>query len=156
MTVSNWIHALKFSYLAKVKSSIVDVNGHEEQKKHRASLTSEYITSIEPQCHLWVQMPVAKFNKFTDQQEVLNAICTYTGIDRTPMIEFHVDDHPCLQEWSNNKYGNFGGNISVRVTNQNPIIIFGQDESVFNQFSFGSKQWVGASGEGVFLPNSEG
>ena len=81
---------------------------------------------------------------------------TYTGIDGNPMIEFHVDNHPCLQEWANNKYGNFGGNISVRVTNQKPIIIFGQDESLFNQFSLGIKQWVGASGEISFLPKSEG
>ena len=65
-------------------------------------------------------------------------------------------DHPCLQEWANNKYSNFGRNIIVRVTNHKPIRIFGQHKSVFNQFDFGSKQWVGAYGERYFLPKSEG
>ena len=82
-------------------------------------------------------------------------IYTYTGINGTPVIKFHVDELPCLQEWANNKYGNFGGNISVLVTNHNPIIIFGQDKSVFNPFAFGSKQWVGDSGEKAILPKSK-
>ena len=134
---------------------MVDGHDHEEQKKHSAYLTSEYTTAIEPQCHHWVKMPVAEFNKLPDRQEIMNAGYTYTGINITPMIELHVDDHPCLQEWANNKYGNVCGNISVRVTNQNPIIIFGQDESVFSQFSFGRNQWVDASGERALLPKSK-
>ena len=73
-----------------------------------------------------------EFNKFPDRKEIMNAGYTYTGIDGTLMITFHVDDHPCFQEWENNKYGNSGGNISVCITNQKPIIIFGQDKSVFN------------------------
>ena len=32
----------------------------------------------------------------------------------------------------------------------------GQDESVFNQFAFGSKQWVGKAGEMAFIPKSNG
>ena len=100
-------------------------------------------------------MPVAKFNEFPERQDILNAGYTYTGIDGTPMIWFHVYDHPCLQEWENNKYSNFGGSISVRVTNHKPIRIFGQNESVFNKFDFGSKQWVGESVEKAILPKSK-
>ena len=73
MTVSNCIHDLKFSYLAKVKSSMFDGHKHEEQKKHCAYLTSEYTTAMKPRCHCWVKMPVAKFNEFPDRQEILNA-----------------------------------------------------------------------------------
>ena len=36
------------------------------------------------------------------------------------------------------------------------IIILGQDESIYNQFSFGSKQWVGNTGKRAFLPKSDG
>ena len=68
------------------------------------------------------------------------------------MIRFHVDDHNYLQEYANNKYDKYGDNVSVRAMNKKPIIIFGQDESVFNQFAFGSKQWVGDAGERAFLP----
>ena len=86
MTVSNWLHTLKFSYLAKGKSSMVDGHKREEQHKHRAYLNSEYITAIKTRCNRWVQMPVAKFNEFPERQDILNAGYTYTGIDGTPMI----------------------------------------------------------------------
>ena len=71
------------------------------------------------------------------------------------MVEIHVDDHECLQDIANDKYGKFGGNVSVRWVGK-PIIIIGQDESVYNQFSFGCKQWVGKAGERAFLPKSGG
>jgi hypothetical protein len=52
-----------------------------------------------------------------------------------------------MQDFANTTYGAIGGNVSVRKTaDQKPIIIFEQDESIFNQFSFGSSQWVGPSG----------
>ena len=97
-TFSNWRHALKIRYVTEVKSSMVD--GHEKQlqKKQRAYLTSEYITAIKPWCHHWVKMSVSNFNKLTDRQEIMNAGYTYTGIDGTPMIEFHVEDNSCFQE----------------------------------------------------------
>jgi hypothetical protein len=77
-----------------------------------------------------------------------------TGID---MLEFHLDDHDCLQDFGVEKYGRFGGNVSVcRPEGSNPIIVFGQDESVFNQFSFNGKQWTGPSGERSILPKSDG
>jgi hypothetical protein len=77
-----------------------------------------------------------------------------TGVDH---VEFHVDDHDCMQDFANTTYGAIGGNVSVRKTaDQKPIIIFEQDESIFNQFSFGSSQWVGPSGERSILPKSAG
>ena len=71
------------------------------------------------------------------------------------MIEFHVDDHDCLQKYAIKKYGEFERNTSVRNTLK-PVIILGQDESIYNQFSFGCKQWVGKKGERAFLPKSGG
>ena len=65
---------------------MVDGHKREEKNKHRAYLNSEYITAIKPRCCRWVQMPVAKFNGFPEQQDILNAEYTYTGIDGTPMI----------------------------------------------------------------------
>lgn len=29
------------------------------------------------------------------------------------MIEMHVDDHECLQQFTNEKHGKFGGNVIV-------------------------------------------
>ena len=59
----------------------------------------------------------------------------------TECIEFHVDDHDCMQKFANEMYGIYGGNLSVRrPADCKPLFIFGQDESIFNQFSFSSKQ----------------
>ncbi len=55
-----------------------------------------------------------------------------------------------MQEFANEMYGAYGGNLSVRrPVDSKPLLIFGQDESIFNQFSFGSKQWVGLSGQSL-------
>jgi hypothetical protein len=49
------------------------------------------------------------------------------------MIEFHVDDHECLQEYATHLWPEFGCTFSVwRPENSCPQIIFGQDESVFS------------------------
>ena len=72
------------------------------------------------------------------------------------LIEFHVDDAPNFQELANQKY-TFGGTLSVRrPPNEKTIILFGQDECNFNQFTMNSRQWVGPKGERVLNPKSDG
>ena len=89
-------------------------------------------------------MTKAEFDELPERSEILNTGYTYDGVDGNAMIELHVNDHECLQSYANEKHGRFGGNTSVRCVGK-PVIIFEQDESVYNQFSFGSKQWVGES-----------
>ena len=67
-------------------------------------------------------------------------------------IEFHVDDHDCMQDYAYEMYDVYGGNIRIcRPADCKPLVIR-QDESIFNQFSFVLKQWVGPSGERFILP----
>jgi hypothetical protein len=55
------------------------------------------------------------------------------------------------------KHPEFGGSISVRARSaEKPIIIFGQDEAIFNQNSSNTFQWVGPNGERPLLPKSSG
>ena len=62
-----------------------------------------------------------------------------------------------MQDFANETYGALGSNVSVcKATDRKPLIIFGQDESIFNQYSFNSKQWVGPSGEKSILSKSAG
>ena len=77
-----------------------------------------------------------------DMKEMLTSLLT----DQTIMVDTNfADGYDVLtrdvdvNNPSNDKYGEFDGNISVRRTGK-PIIILGQDESVYNQFTFGSKQ----------------
>ena len=99
-------------------------------------------------------MPKDEFERLPERDEILTKGYTYTGVNMKQMVEMHVDNHECLQRLANEKYGKFGGNVSVRSSGK-PIIVIGQDESIYNQFAFGSRQWVGAAGERAFLPKSE-
>jgi hypothetical protein len=72
------------------------------------------------------------------------------------MIEFHVDDHPSLQDLANKKNPVFGGGMSVRAPGSKPNIVLGQDEAVFNENLTSSKQWVGPNGERPILPKNNG
>ena len=161
-TVLRWVHYLGFKQDKMKKSYYVDGHEHEDQKRHRSEFTNKYLTQLEARSHRWVQMS-------TDQAEIiklslpandplLSTGYIYSDPDTaTHHVEFHVDDHDCLQDLANTKYGALGGNVSVRkAVDQKPLIIFGQDESIFNQFSFGSSQWVGPSGERSILPKSAG
>jgi hypothetical protein len=82
----------------------------------------------------------------------------HSGVPGDEMVEFHVDDYDmldCIAEEMG--FGMFGGNLSVRKPpDVKPIMIFGQDESVFNQFLLKSRQWVGPQGQRPLLPKTDG
>ena len=73
---------------------------------------------------------------------------TYLSPENVEMIELHVDDYNFLHDVAEGMgFGQFGGNLSVCMpANEKPLMIFGQDESVFNQYLFGNRQWVGPRG----------
>ena len=162
MTVLRWVKYLGFTRSTQQKSYYVDGHEHEAQKKHRSKFTTEYLTKLEPCSHRWVQMTVEKYLSIQatldEKEKILPSGYKYkdtiTGID---MIEFHVDDHECMQKYADETYGAFGGNVSVRKpAAAKPIIIFGQDESVFSQYSFNKTQWVTPDGQRPLLPKNNG
>jgi hypothetical protein len=161
-TVQRWVHYLGFLQDKLKKSYYVDGHEHEEQKKHHSQFTQRYLSDLEPRSHRWVQMSVEKAESIRSSLPANNKL-RVTGhkyndpVTDTECIEFHVDDHDCMQEFANEMYGAYGGNLSVRrPVDSKPLFIFGQNESIFNQFSFGSKQWVGPSGQRSILPKSTG
>ena len=78
--------------------------------------------------------------------------------DNKEMVEFHVDDLDLLHEHASTMgFGVFGGNLSVRKAQEDkPLMIFGQDESVYSQFLLGGRQWVGPEGQRPLLPKTDG
>ena len=51
----------------------------------------------------------------------------------------------------------FGGNLSVRKPpDQKPLIIFGQDECIFKQYTFSKKAWRSPDGALPLIPKDEG
>jgi hypothetical protein len=83
---------------------------------------------------------------------------TYRDPAGIEMVEFHVDDYDFLHSLADEMgFGLLGGNLSIRKPqHQKPLMIFGQDESVFNQFLLKPKQWVASLGQRALLPKTEG
>jgi hypothetical protein len=53
-------------------------------------------------------------------------------------VELHVDDHPVFQDDANDLP--FGGNLSVqKEEGVKPLMIIGQDECIFKQYSLVKK-----------------
>jgi hypothetical protein len=76
-------------------------------------------------------------------------------INNKEMLEFHID------YWERNKAPPSPTPVtqttSIRVSSRTmPLIIGGQDGSVFAQFLIGSKTWTGPAGQRHLLPKSEG
>ena len=73
------------------------------------------------------------------------------------MLEVHMDDIP--DEIKKEQYESLPTpQMSVRRKDlqRKPIILIGQDESVFHQYLVGVRHWKGPKGERPLLPKSEG
>jgi hypothetical protein len=84
-------------------------------------------------------------------------------ISNKDMIEFHVDYWSQHQQEAaaNNNANNIDRQVtpttSIRISSRTrPLMIIGQDESVFAQYLLGSKTWVGPKGQRPLLPKSDG
>jgi hypothetical protein len=83
----------------------------------------------------------------------------------TEMVEFHIDywrrvttpDKKDRREHEKQRRVEKEPTTSIRVSlKTRPLMIVGQDESVFAQYLLGSKTWVGPKGQRPLLPKSEG
>ena len=90
-----------------------------------------------------------------NENKLLNTDYFFKSGEET-MVEFHVDDHNDLQAYADKKYPEFGGPVSVRAPpGVKPIIVFGQDEAIYNQNSTNTSHWVGPNGERPLLPKNK-
>lgn len=79
------------------------------------------------------------------------------------MREHHIDDVPddIVEKYKHTfhhpQLGETGACLSCRrPADKKPIIVFGQDESIFKQFAFHSSVWYGTEGQQVLLPKDDG
>ncbi len=89
--------------------------------------------------------------KILEKEEELlqNIYYEYEDKDGKNMREYHVDSYE--------KFSSYPLTLSVRRNPQlRPIIIIGQDESVFKQYSFGRRCWFGPNGEAKLIPKTDG
>ena len=162
-TTWRWLRRLGFSYDARKKTFFVDGHEREDVVFRRNEFCKEYLTKIERRCHRWIQVTKEtverwrrekKPSEFNDNAKGYS----YRSADGIEMVEFHVDDHDFLHDLAEEMgYGLMGGNLSVRMPpGSKPLMVFGQDECVFNQYLISSRQWVGPDGQRALLPKSDG
>ena len=78
--------------------------------------------------------------------------------DGLQMREYHIDCHPLLLQFVSEQNKTIhGGDLSVDFpVGSCPLIVCGQDESVFYQYLFSSRTWHGKNGETSLVPKSLG
>ncbi|KAI2509788.1 hypothetical protein MHU86_4641 [Fragilaria crotonensis] len=144
---------LGFCYDTRKKSFYVDGHEREDVVSNRTQFCATYLKELEPYCNRWVQISKSKAMTLPNV-DVEMGHSYFDIIQDEEHIEFHVD------YW--NRFGAEGTerinpSRSIRVSsNARPIMIIGQDESVFAQYLMGAKTWVGPNGQRPLLPKSEG
>jgi hypothetical protein len=160
-TTWRWLQHLGFSYDNRKKSFFVD--GHERPNVvfRRNEFCTLYLSKLEPRTHRWIQVTKEAVEKWKAEKRIPEDDTRgyhYHSEDNVDLVEFHVDDYDLLYDVADEfGFGTFGGNLSVRKPpDVKPLMIFGQDESVFSQFLLGSRQWVGPQGQRPLLPKTNG
>jgi hypothetical protein len=151
-TAWRWMRLLGFSYDTRKKSFYVDGHEREDVVANRTQFCTSYLTELEPYCNRWVRMSISKAMTMTDIDVEEMGHKYFDIISNEECIEFHID-----------YWNRFRGQerieptTSIRVSPMaRPIMIVGQDESVFAQYLLGAKTWIGPKGQRPLLPKSEG
>ncbi len=127
----------------------------------RKAFCEIYLTDIEPRCLRWIHVSQLELETM---HSILNPEFGYRFVDANgeSHVEFHVDYCSTSQEKENKNKDNellVGKNPSISVRappDSMPIEVFGQDESVFSQFIFPTKSWIGPNQERGLFPKSLG
>ena len=139
-----------FSYDKRRKCYFSDKHENSENVEFRKKSTKEYF-KYELRTYRWVQVPgelAMTMESDSEQPLVKNIYYEYVN-ENKKMREYHVDAHPMF----NTLYLK----MSVRChPTEKQLIIIGQDESCFKQYSFSKRCWVGPGGEMKLLPKTDG
>jgi hypothetical protein len=159
-TAWRWMQLLNFKYDARKKSFYVDGHERDDVVQNRKEFCKQYLTELEPYCRRWVQ--VSKEDAMTMNGLDLRLGHSYFDIvNDTEMFEFHIDywkyctkkNGPTNPPFTTTLHPTTSIRVSLRAT---PLMIIGQDESVFAQYLLGNRTWIGPSGQRPLLPKSEG
>jgi hypothetical protein len=154
-TVWRWMHLLGFSYDARRKKFYVDGHERDDVVAYRSMFCRRYLTEYEPRCERWIQLPEADAKSISDIDIEFGYRFLHSTTEELS-VEFHVD-YWVTRHQTGSLLPNKIASMSVRAPRgARPIMIIGQDESVFAQYLLGSKTWVGPKGQRPLLPKSEG
>jgi len=157
-TTWRWMRLLGFSYDTRRKGFYVDGHEREDVVANRVEFCNKYLTEYEPYCKRWIQIRLEKAQTIKD----LDLTFGYHYLDivsNEQRVEFHIDYFNQVQEKNlpQQIQEHQDPTMSIRVARgARPLMLIGQDESVFAQYLMPSKNWMGPNGEVPLLPKSEG
>jgi hypothetical protein len=154
-TVYIWLKQLGFVYSASAKSYYVDSHEKPENVQYRSKFIQRYKT-YELRAHRWIQIPLSRYQQMVQDCQLSDTMgYKYTNEHGDVYVELHVDEHPLFQDESNHLP--FGGSLSIRKKKEEkPVMILGQDECIFKQYSLNKKSWSDPNGTKALLPKDEG
>ena len=138
-----------FTYYKRQKSYLSDKHEDEENVTSRKKITKTYFR-LETCTYRWVQIDedLAKEMENDELKSLAKNICYEYEINNRKMREYHVDSQPDFQAMNHA--------MSVRCSpNAKQLVILGQDESCFKQYTFSKCCWVGPGGEMKLLPKTD-
>ena len=157
-TVWRWMIVLGYEYDENKKCYYTD--GHERpdvvaDRNDRFLL--EYFR-LEKCAHRWAQLKEVEAVYLENNSNNYPKHCYYSYIsdEGISMREYHIDTHKALFAFVSDSTSHFGGNLSVRIDGRRPVLLVGQDESTFHQYTFSKKSWKGPNGSNFLIPKSEG
>ena len=161
-TVWRWLRFLGYRYQATKKTYYVDGHEKEEHILSRVKLAKHYLQEIEKSTHRFVHFTRDEFLTFTSdhqykQDEVFKIADEFEGKENgDALYELHVDDFEGLHDIANERYPLGGCMSHEHDPNNKPILILGQHECIFQQFTVHGKQWCGPNGERALMPKTDG
>ena len=155
-TALRWLGLLGFKFEPLKKTYYNDKHEEPENVDDRKQFINSYL-NWEFRAFHWVQL--SDTDAIELERDIKNPIPPNTFYSYKSRIikmrEYHIDTHPILFRYAQRK--DMGGDHSVRMPKgSRPILLIGQDESVYKQFQFSSRAWKGPTGENTLLPTSDG
>jgi hypothetical protein len=153
-TLTNWMNLLGFKYSPVKKCYYVDSHEKPENVHYRSQFLERYMR-YELCAHRWIQIPIARYDTMVEMGQLSELSGFKYDKGGSTLVELHVDDHYIFQDECNNLP--YGGHLSVRKPpTSRPLILIGQDESIFKQYCLRSHSWVAPDGTRGLLPKDEG
>ena len=152
-TVSRWLKHLGFQYKQRKKHYFNDKHESPSNVNARNKFITTYF-EYERCAHHWVHVPESSA---VELEQIYNLPRAYHEFTKKGELyrQYHVDTNPVLFQFVKNS--KMGGDLSVlKKKNERPIIIIGQDETIFKQYSFSSKTWHSPEGCSHLIPKSDG
>ena len=137
-----------FEYCERRKNYFCDRHEDVSNQEYRKKFIKEYL-KYEKMTYRWVHIEEGVAIDLENKGELLEDIYVQFEKNSKKYREYHVDSHLM--------FASLQKNVSIQVQpTTRPLMILGQDESVFKQFSFSTKCWVGPGGVTQLLPKSDG